>query len=220
MGMIELTAADGHVFDAYEAGPDAAVASVVVIQEIFGVNAHIRDVADSYAAEGYHVIAPALFDRVERGVELSYNAEGVEAGKAYRAGLETDDASADVAAAIDHVASSGPVGVVGYCFGGSMAWLAASQPGVSAAVGYYGGQIRQFMNSSPIAPVMLHYGALDSSIPMSDVDAMRDAYPGIDVFVYDDANHGFSCDARGSFHPEAARLARERTSAFFRERLS
>jgi carboxymethylenebutenolidase len=220
MGIIELTSVDGHVFDAYEVHPEGATASVVIIQEIFGVNAHIRDVADSYAAEGYHVIAPALFDRVERGVELEYTAKGVEAGKAFRAGLDTDDAAADIAASIDHVASSGPVGVVGYCFGGSMAWLAAGLGAVSAAVCYYGGQIRQFMNSSPIAPVMLHYGALDTSIPMADVAAIREAYPGIDVYVYEDANHGFSCDARDSFHPEAAQLARERTSAFFQAQLS
>ena len=219
MGMIEITSADGHVFDAYEVRPDSAKASVVVVQEIFGVNAHIRDVADSYAAEGYHVVAPALFDRVERSVELEYTADGVAAGRAIREGLEWSDATADVAASVEHVASSGPVGVVGYCFGGSMAWLAAALPSVAAAVGYYGGQVRQFMNQAPVVPVMLHFGALDHSIPLTDVDAIREGYPDIDVFVYDNAEHGFSCDARASHHPESATLARDRTSAFFQTHL-
>lgn len=213
--MIELTSADGHVLDAYESHPEGATVGLVVIQEIFGVNAHIRDVAESYAAEGYHVIAPALFDRVERGVELGYTADGVAAGRTIRQSLEWEDATADVGAAVEHVARTGPVGVVGYCFGGSMAWLAAALPNVEAAVGYYGGQIVQFVNSAPSAPVLLHFGALDKSIPISDVDAIRDAYPGIGVHVYADADHGFSCDARASYNAEAAKLARQRTLEFF-----
>lgn len=218
--MIELTSADGHVFDAYEVIPENAHAAIVVVQEIFGVNAHIRSVADSYAAEGYHVVAPAMFDRVERNVELDYDADGVEAGKTYRGGLETKDALADIAASVEHVASSGPVGVVGYCFGGSMAWLAAGLPSVGAAVGYYGGQITEFMNSAPTAPIMLHFGSLDNSIPVADVEAIRGAYPELDVFVYEGAGHGFNCDARGSFHPEAAQLSQTRTLDFFRSALS
>ncbi len=220
MGKIEITSADGHVFDAYENQPDDAVAAIVVVQEIFGVNSHIRDVVDSYAAVGYHAVAPALFDRVERDVELDYTGEGVQAGLALRKGLETDDASADVAATVDYLASSGPVGVVGYCFGGSMAWLAASNPAVAAAVGYYGGQVRQFINTAPLAPVMLHFGGLDQSIPQEDVTAVSDAYPEIDVFVYPEADHGFNCDVRASYNADAAELARNRTLEFFSTHLS
>lgn len=218
--MIELTSADGHVFDAYEMVPENAHAAIVVVQEIFGVNSHIRGVADSYAAEGYHVVAPAMFDRVERNVELDYDADGVSAGKTLRGGLETKDALADIAASVEHVASSGPVGVVGYCFGGSMAWLAAGLPSVGAAVGYYGGQIREFMNLAPTAPMMLHFGDLDHSIPLADIEAIRGAYPAIDAFVYEGAGHGFNCDARGSFDPEAAKLARTRTLDFFKSELT
>ncbi len=220
MGMIELTSADGHIFDAYEAVGENAHAGIVVVQEIFGVNPHIRSVVDAYASEGYHVVAPAMFDRVERNVELDYTAEGVEAGKRFRGGLENSDSLSDIAAAVEHVASSGPVGVVGYCFGGSMAWLAAGLPSVDAAVGYYGGQIREFMNQAPTAPIMLHFGELDHSIPLEDVDAIRAGYPAIDAFVYEGAGHGFSCDARGSFDSDAADLARTRTLEFFKSELS
>lgn len=220
MATIEITSADGHVFDGYENRPDDAVAAIVVVQEIFGVNAHIRDVVDSYAAAGYHAVAPALFDRVERGVELDYTGEGVQAGVALRKGLEWADASADVAATVEILASTGPVGVVGYCFGGSMAWLAASNPGVAAAVGYYGGQVRQFINTTPLAPVMLHFGGLDKSIPQDDVTAIGDAYPEVEVHVYPEADHGFNCDVRASYNAEASELARNRTLEFFSAHLT
>lgn len=220
MGKIEITSADGHVFDAYESRPEGATAAVVVIQEIFGVNSHIRSVVDSYAAAGYHCVAPALFDRVERNVELEYTGDGVQAGLAFKKGLETPDSAADVAATVDYLASTGPVGVVGYCFGGSMAWLAASNPMVTAAVGYYGGQVREFMNTMPLAPVMLHFGGLDKSIPPEDVSAVSAAYPEIDVFTYPQADHGFNCDVRASYNAEAAELARSRTLDFFESHLA
>ena len=162
--MTTLTAADGHAFDNYEVHADGATASIVIVQEIFGVNPHIRSVVDRYAAMGYRVIAPALFDRTQRGVELDYTADGVAEGKKLRAELDWDDSMLDVAAAVDAVATTGPVGVIGYCYGGSIAWLAASTLPIAGAVGYYGGQIHDFRGKAPAVPVMLHFGAMDKSI--------------------------------------------------------
>ena len=212
--MIRLTAGDGHELDAYEAGPADAAAGIVIVQEIFGVNAHIRDVVDRYAALGYRAVAPALFDRLERGLELAYTEENVARGRAMRGAIDWDDTVRDVGAAVAHLAGSGPVGVVGYCYGGSLAWLAAHSLPVAAAVGYYGGQIIQFLDRAPQAPVLLHFGEVDYMIPLSDVEEIRRAHPTVPVHVYPGADHGFNCDARDSYHPEAAAGALERTLAF------
>lgn len=212
--MIRLTADDGHELDAYAAGPADAAAGVVVIQEIFGVNAHIRDVTDRYAALGYRAVAPALFDRLERGVELGYTPETVTRGRAMRGAIDWDDTMRDLGAAVGYLAPNGPVGVVGYCYGGSLAWLAANGLPVAAAVGYYGGQIVQFLDRAPQAPVLLHFGEVDYMIPLSDVDEIAQAHPTVPVHVYPDADHGFNCDARDSYHPEAAARALERTLDF------
>ncbi len=219
MAHIEITAGDGHTLGAYENRPERATRGLVVIQEIFGVNDHIRSVVDRYAALGYHAIAPAVFDRVERGVELDYTAEGIEAGRALRGGLDDDETLLDMAAAIARVEGSGPVGLVGYCFGGSMAWLAAHALPVDAAVGYYGGQVTAFLDRDPHAPIMLHFGALDANIPVDGVSAITDRYPRVPMHVYPDAEHGFNCDARGSYHAESAALALDRTLAFLDEHL-
>ena len=210
----ELTAADGHECSAYEVAPDGAAASVVIVQEIFGVNAHIRSVVDRYASYGYRAIAPALFDRVEADVELDYDEDGIARGRELATAIAYDGAMADVAAAVDHVAPSGPVAVVGYCFGGSLAWLAASQLPVTAAVGYYGGQIHGLLDRTPTAPVMLHFGELDHAIPLDQVDAIAAAYPDIAVHVYDGAGHGFNCDARASHDALSAAIAQGRTLEF------
>ena len=215
--MIQLTAADGHVLDAYEAGPADAAAGIVVIQEIFGVNAHIRDVTDRYGALGFRAIAPALFDRLERGVELGYTADTVPQGRAMRAAIDWDDTVRDVGAAVEYLSGNGPVGVVGYCYGGSLAWLAANALPVAAAVGYYGGQITQFLDRAPEAPVLLLFGEVDYMIPLSDVDEIAKAHPTVPVHVYPGADHGFNCDARDSYHPTAAAQALERTLAFLAE---
>lgn len=212
--MIRLTAGDGHELDAYEAGPADAAAGIVIVQEIFGVNAHIRDVVDRYAALGYRAVAPALFDRLERGLELAYTEENVARGRAMRGAIDWDDTVRDVGAAVAHLAGSGPVGVVGYCYGGSLAWLAAHSLPVAAAVGYYGGQIIQFLDRAPQAPVLLHFGEVDYMIPLSDVEEIRRAHPTVPAHVYPGADHGFNCDARDSYHPEAAPQALERTLAF------
>jgi carboxymethylenebutenolidase len=218
-GMIRLEADDGHVFDAYEQHPDSARASVVVVQEIFGVNAHIRSVIDRYAAAGYHAIAPAIFDRAERNVELDYDAEGIERGRSLAVGIGMEAVMTDVAAAVAHAAGTGPVGIVGYCFGGSVAWLAAGQLPVAAAVGYYGSRVPDSLDSKPRVPTMLHFGELDAGIPFDGVATIQPAHPDVIVHVYEGAGHGFNCDARASFHRVSADLARERTLAFLAEHL-
>lgn len=214
--MTKLTAADAHEFDAYEVHPAGATASIVVIQEIFGVNAHIRSVVDGFGEVGYRAIAPALFDRAERGVELDYTADGVERGRDLRAALDWDDSMLAVAAAVDHVGPLGPVGVVGSCYGGSIAWLASSTLPVRAAVGYYGGQIHDFRDRAPRVPTMLHFGGLDQMIPRAGIDEIATMYPEVQVHVYDDADHGFNCDVRASHHQVSADTALDRTLTFFR----
>ncbi len=213
--MSKLTADDGHTFDVYEVRPDEAAAAIVVIQEIFGVNEHIRSVVDRYACFGYHAIAPALFDRVESGVELDYDTDGMTRGREMAGAIRWEPAMRDIAATVAHVASTGPVGVVGYCFGGSLAWLSANELPIAAAVGYYGGQIHSLNDRAPSAPTMLHFGELDHGIPLDQVDEVVAAHPDVEVHVYDGAQHGFSCDARGSYHPLSAAIALGRTLEFF-----
>jgi carboxymethylenebutenolidase len=213
--MSTLTAGDGQSFGVYEVRPDDATAAVVVIQEIFGVNEHIRSVVDRYASFGYHAIAPALFDRVETGVELDYDTDGMTKGRELAGAIRWDPAMLDIAATVAHVAPTGPVGVVGYCFGGSLAWLSADELPVAAAVGYYGGQIHSLNERAPKAPTMLHFGALDHAIPLDQVGEIAAAHPDVPVHVYEGAQHGFSCDARGSHHPLSAAIALGRTLEFF-----
>jgi len=217
---IRLTASDGHELAAYRADPAGpARGGLVIIQEIFGVNSHIRGVADGFAADGYVAIAPALFDRIERGVDFGYDADSVASGRELKGRMSWDDAVTDIAAAV--AALSGmTTGVVGYCMGGTLAWLAATRiDGLSAAVGYYGGQINDFRNETPRCPVMLHFGTEDASIPMAAVDAVIAAHPDIPVHIYEGAGHGFNCDQRGSYHAQAAATARARSLSFLREKL-
>ena len=218
---INLTAEDGHELSAYRAQPAGTPrGGLVVVQEIFGVNHHIRNVADAFAADGYEVIAPALFDRVERGFETGYTQGDIERGRMVRGKLQIDDTVADVRAAVKELAKTGrKVGVVGYCFGGTMAWLAATRiDGVAAAVGYYGGGIADTAEEQPKCPVMLHFGETDASIPKDHYEKVKRLHPSLPVHVYP-AGHGFSCDERGSFHEPSARQARERTLEFFRKHI-
>jgi carboxymethylenebutenolidase len=216
---LTLTAADGHQFSAYRADPDgAARGGIVVIQEIFGVNGHIRGVADRFAAAGYAALAPALFDRLARGTELGYDEAGITRGRELRAELGWDDPLKDVAAAVAALADAGKVGAVGYCWGGSVAWLSATRLAVAGAVSYYGGQIIEFKDEPPRAPALMHFGDKDAGIPMTDVEAIRAAQPAVPIHVYP-AGHGFNCDQRADFHKESADLALERTLAFFAEHI-
>lgn len=213
--IIQLTAADGHTFDVYKAMPSGKPkGAILVIQEIFGVNSHMREVADGFAADGYAVLAPALFDRAEKNFDVGYTPEDIAAGRDMRARVDWADSVKDMAATVEVLQQYGKVGSVGYCYGGSCSWLVATRIGVAASVCYYGGQIAVFKNEQPKNPVMMHFGEQDHGIPMADVDAIRAAHPDAQVFVYP-AGHGFNCDHRGDFNAACAKQARERTTAFF-----
>lgn len=215
---IELIAADGQRLNAYQAMPAGAPrGAIVVIQEIFGVNDHIRKVAESFAADGYVAIAPALFDRIRPGIEIGYSMSEIQEGFGYKTSCKTDNALQDIEAAVKAVTKAGKVGIVGYCWGGFLAWMAAARvPGLSAAVPYYGGGIPDALDQQPRCPVMLHFGEKDSYIPMEGVAKLKAAHLQQTVHVYD-ADHGFNCDQRGSWHQASATLARERTLEFFHE---
>ncbi len=222
---IDLKAADGFVFPAYVAQPAAKPkGAVVVLQEIFGVNPHIRAVADGYAAQGYLAVAPATFHRVKPGVELGYSPDDMGAGSALKAAVEALPAPGvlqDIQAAIQHAAPAGKVGVVGYCWGGLLTWRAACLlGGISAAVPYYGGGMTTEAEAArrPQCPVLAHFGDQDRWISLESVEAFQRAQPGVEVHVYQ-ANHGFNCDHRAAYNEAAAALARERTLAFFTRHL-
>ncbi len=212
---VTLTAADGHTLSAWRDGPEGATRGLVVVQEIFGVNHHIRNVCARFAAEGYAVIAPALFDRVRPGIELSYTPDDIAIGRDLRGKIADTATMADIdaaAAALPGVAR----GIVGYCWGGTVAWWGATRTHhFKAASGWYGGGIAATRTEKPNCPVQLHFGDQDGSIPMTDVEAIRAAQPGLEVYVYPGAGHGFGCDERGSFSPKDAQLAQQRTLAFF-----
>jgi carboxymethylenebutenolidase len=225
--MIELQAADGTVVPAYEARPAGTPkGAVVVIQEIFGVNSHIRNVVDGYAAEGYLAVAPATFHRVKPGVELGYAETDMGKGFGYKTAVEALPAPGvmqDIQAAIAHAAqaSGGKVAIVGYCWGGLLTWRAAcTLTGLSAAAPYYGGGVTTATEIArqPRVPVMAHFADDDKWIPLDTVAAFKQAHPEVTVHTYA-AHHGFNCDQRGAWHAPSAQLARERTLAFFAQHL-
>jgi carboxymethylenebutenolidase len=216
--MLTLTAEDGHKLAAYRASPAGTPrGALVIVQEIFGVNSHIKNVCDGFTADGYVALAPALFDRVERDYATGYSEADIERGRATRGKLAVEDAVRDVRAAVRELARSGlKVGVIGYCFGGTMAWLAATRiDGVAAAVGYYGGGVADAAAEQPRCPVMLQWGETDASIPPEHWKKVADNHPTVPMHVYP-AGHGFNCDERASYHEPSARLARERTLEFLR----
>ena len=221
MTNISIKSSDGFELGCYCATPGgSAKGAVVVIQEIFGVNSHIRDVADRYAHNGYIAYAPMLFDRVGRGIELGY--EEADMGKGIDLAFNQLDLGLvleDVQATVNQAASDGRVGLVGFCFGGLVSWLSAAQiSGLSAVVGYYGGGIAGQLDKKPQCPTMLHFGELDAHIPMTDVDKVIAANPKLPIHVYA-ADHGFNCDQRGSYDADAADLAQSRTLEFFASHL-
>jgi len=217
---ITLKAGDGHVLGAYRAGPPDATRALVVVQEIFGVNRHMRRVCDGFAAEGYAVICPALFDRAERGVELGYGPEDIARGRELRAKVPEAGTLADIRAAAAALPAAAKRGIVGYCWGGTVAWWGATRTrDFAAAVGWYGGGIAAAKDEVPNCPVQLHFGEKDASIPLADVEAIRAARPEVEMFVYPGAGHGFGCDERGSYVPADAGLARRRTLEFFARHL-
>jgi carboxymethylenebutenolidase len=217
-----LRAADGHVFSAYVARPAGGpIAGLVVVQEIFGVNSHIRSVADGFAKDGFLAVAPALFDRIQPGIELGYEGADMQTAMSLIPKIDTEKAIADIAAAIDYAAeaTSKKVGVIGYCFGGTLAWLAATRLHPAAAVGYYGGRIANRAAETPNCPVMLHFGSQDAHIPAAEVEKIHSAHPEVEIFWYD-AGHGFNCNPRASYNAAAAKEARQRSLQFFKKHLA
>jgi carboxymethylenebutenolidase len=227
MTTIHLKAADGFECAAYIAQPKGAPkGAIVVVQEIFGVNDHIKEVADGYAAQGYLAVAPATFHRAKHGVSLGYTPDDMQAGMALKAAIEALPAPgvlADLQAAVDYAAqhSGGKVGMVGYCWGGLLTWRAAEQvKGLSAAVPYYGGGSTSDVERArqPHCPVLAHYSDRDHYVPMETVHAFAKAHPEVEMHIYS-ADHGFNCNHRGAYQEAAAKLALERTLAFFQKHL-
>jgi len=217
---IQLKASDGFGLGGYRA--DAAgkpKGALVVIQEIFGVNHHIRNVCDRFAAKGYTSLAPAIFDRAKRGVDIGYDKAAMDEGVKLRAAIKLDDTLKDVQAAIDVLQPIGKVGIIGYCWGGSLAFLAATRlSGLACAVGYYGGMIAAHANEKPKVPTILHFGEKDQGIPMADVEKVRAARPDVKIYTYP-AGHGFSCDERAAFDPASHEKALEVSLAFLKQNL-
>ena len=210
---IRLEANDGHELGAYVAEPKGkAMGGIVVVQEIFGVTGHIRRVVDQSAAQNYKVIAPAMFDRVQRNVELDY--KDIEKGRALMLELKWPGTLADVTAGVNAVRDAGRVAVVGYCWGGTVAHVAASDLDIAAAVSYYGGGVAKQLDKTPRCKIMYHFGDQDHAIPMADIERIKRAHPSGIVHVYVGAGHGFNCDERASFSAKDAKLAFERSLSF------
>jgi carboxymethylenebutenolidase len=218
---ITLTASDKFELGAYRTTPAGTPkGAVVVIQEIFGVNHHIRAVCDRFAEQGYVAVAPAIFDRIERNFQSGYSEAEVAIARKFVAAPDWPAMLRDTQAAIDSVKDVGPVGIIGFCLGGSVAYAAATKlTGLSAAIGYYGGAIVKFADDKPTVPTQLHFGSQDHGIPLSDVEIIRSKRPEVEVFVYDGAQHGFGCDERASYDKPSADLARQRSLAFFAKHL-
>ena len=215
-----LTAADGIGVQAYRADPVGAPrGGLVVVQEIFGVNEHIRGLCDGFAEEGFVAVAPALFDRYQRGVQMGYAPEDIARGRQLKAHARTDVALTDIAAARLAVAGVGKVGIVGYCWGGFVTWMSAARlSGFGGAVCYYGGGMVEAIDEKPLCPVMAHFGERDAGIPVDGVHRFSGAHPEVKVYLYD-ADHAFNNDQRPSYNPAAAKLARERTLEFLKKNL-
>lgn len=214
--MIRLKARDGHELDAYLAEPKGKPrGGLVVVQEIFGVTDHIKRIADRYAAEGYRAIAPAMFDRIKRGITLPYT--DIEQGRAYMQQLKWPSTLADIEAAVDAVRDAGAAAVVGYCWGGTVAHVAASELDLDAAISYYGGGVARMLDKTPQCPIVYHFGDQDHAIPVADVQKIISAYPNAAVHVYKGAGHGFNCDERSSYSPADAQVAFDRSIEFLRK---
>ncbi len=213
----KLTASDGFRLSAYRADPASPPrGGLVVAQEIFGVNSHIRAVCDAFAADGYTTVAPALFDRYERDFDVGYAPEDIARGRALKARAGSDAALRDIAAACAAAADAGRVGIVGYCWGGYLSWMSAAQlPGFACAVTYYGGGMTEALAEKPLCPVCAHFGERDTAIPLAGVKQLAAAHPEVQIYLYP-AEHGFNCDQRRSYDPASAQLARERTLVWLR----
>ena len=218
---IKLTASDGFKLGGYRADPSGKPkAAIVVIQEIFGVNHHIRSVCDRLAAEGYVAIAPSIFDRIQPGFQSGYSPDEIANARTFIANPDWEAMLRDTQAAIDTVKDVGPVGIIGFCLGGSIAYAAATKlSGLSAAVGYYGGAVVRFADEKPKVPTQLHFGEKDAGIPLTDVETVKAKRPDVEVFIYPGAQHGFHCDERPSYDKASSDIAWPRSLAFFAKHL-
>lgn len=216
--MITLSAEDGHSLSAYIAeAANHPKGGIVIVQEIFGINDHIQNVCDRFARRGYTAIAPALFDRIQPRIQLDYDSEGVAQGRQLKQTCSEELALKDISAAMNYIKTSGKTSIIGYCWGGTLAYLSAVKiSGFSKAVGYYGGGIAALKNETPQIPIMLHFGDQDTSVPMTDVDAIMTARPETIIHVYQ-AGHGFNCDRRAGYNADATKLALKRSLDFIAE---
>jgi carboxymethylenebutenolidase len=215
---VTLTAKDGHKLGAYIAEPAGkAKGGVVVIQEIFGVNKHVRSLADYFASKGYLAVAPALFDRVEKGLDLGYDEKAFAKGRETRMKLTDPQILADVDAAAKEAGKAGKVGLIGYCFGGYVAWISGCNlSSLACSVSCYGGGVAaRAANDKPKMPIQLHFGDRDHAIPLDDVQKVKNAHKDLGVFVYDDSAHGFCCDDRDVYNKGSCERAHGRALAFF-----
>jgi carboxymethylenebutenolidase len=214
---LKLKASDNFELGAYRADPARAPkGAIVVIQEIFGVNHHIRSVCDRLATEGYVAIAPSIFDRIEPSFTSGYSPDEITIARKFVANPDFPAMLRDTQAAIDAVEDKGPVGIIGFCLGGSIAYAAATKlSGLKAAVGYYGGAIVRFADDKPNVPTQLHFGEKDAGIPLSDVETIKTKRPEVEILIYPGAQHGFHCDERASYDKASADIAWPRSMAFF-----
>ncbi|WP_397474613.1 dienelactone hydrolase family protein [Pusillimonas sp.] len=222
MSLLKFMGLDGKEITAYEATPKGeAIGNIILLQELFGINSHIRSVADDYASQGYHVIAPAFFDHVQQGIEMGYAQEDVKKGLELRDQLPWDLVLKDVESVCGLFKNDKKIALLGYCWGGLLAWVGSARlNGLTAVVSYYGGGIGNYAEEQPKCPVMCHFGETDKLVPPAAIEKIKSNHPEtVEVHVYQ-AGHGFNCDQRGSFHAESAKLARERTLAFLKEKLA
>ena len=222
MGMLLKTiASDGHEFDTYIAQPNGTpLGGLVIIQEIFGLNNHIKSIADRYACEGYLVTAPALFDRIDKGIELNYESKDIIKGRDLKNATGDELPLKDIDAARSIASAAGKVGIIGFCWGGTLAWLAACKvPGFTCASSYYGGGIAGLISFTAKCPVIFHFGRKDQAIPPEEVEIIRVSQPDNHVYLYP-AGHGFNCDKRRDFEPTSSKIAEERTLEFLKKNLA
>lgn len=213
---VKLTTSDAHTLGSYRADPAGQPkGGMVVVQEIFGVNHHIRAVCDRLAALGYVAIAPAVFDRFARDFECGYTPDEIAHARSYLGNLNFDKMMLDMTAAKDELKGVGPIGVIGFCMGGTAAFLAACRiPGIAAAVSYYGGMIAKFADEKPKCPLQMHFGEKDEGIPLTTVEEIKKKQPQAETYIYPGAPHGFLCDERASYRKDAADLSWSRTQEF------
>jgi carboxymethylenebutenolidase len=219
---VTLTAADGFQLGAYRADPKGPPrGGVVVIQEIFGVNHHIRAVCDRLADAGFRTMAPQVFDRMSPNFESGYSEAEVAKAREFIPRLDWAKLMLDASAAVDALKKEGgPVAMIGFCMGGTVAFIAATRlGGLAASICYYGGQIVRFADNKPRCPVQMHFGEKDASITMGDVETIRQKRPECEIFTYPGAGHGFHCDERASYDPNSARIAWQRSLAFLTKAL-